>query len=199
MLALSLAALDATSGQKLVSVDLTADEIPATGGHRRFVPGPAFADVTCSGEHAASRRCYGKRGYAQLDDVCFRARRLSAAEPVRKAHREKGRVNPWGKQAFPLGSSRPFSCARKPQTFRSPHLTGGGCLFSPASIFADYGSRDEPRATACGGCFARGEINRNEQCPHEADLRRLRLRTLRTLAQVWARAAPSVPLSRYTR
>ena len=104
----------------LVSPDLTADEIPATGGHRRFVPGPAFADVACSGEHAASRRCYGKRGYAPLDDVCFRARRLSAAEPVRKAHREKGRVNPWGKQAFPLGSSRPFSCARKPQTFRSP-------------------------------------------------------------------------------
>ena len=35
---------------------------------------------------------------------------------------------------------------------------------------------DEPRATACGGSFARGEIKRNEQCPHEADLRRLSLR-----------------------
>jgi hypothetical protein len=30
----------------LVSLDLTADEISATGGHRRFVPGPAIADVT---------------------------------------------------------------------------------------------------------------------------------------------------------
>ena len=36
----------------LVSADLTADEIPATGGHRRFVPGPIPADVTCSGEQA---------------------------------------------------------------------------------------------------------------------------------------------------
>ena len=69
--------------------------------------------------------------------------------------------------------------------FSQPHLTGGGCFLSPASNFANYGSRDEPRATACGGCLARGEINRNEQCPHEADLRRLRLRTLKPLAQVW--------------
>ena len=44
---------------------------------------------------------------------------------------------------------------------------------------------DEPPMTACGGNLIGGEINRNEQCPHEADLRRLRLRTLRTLAQVW--------------
>ena len=65
--------------------------------------------------------------------------------------------------------------------FSQPRVTGGGCLFSPASYFANYGSRDEPRATACGGCFARGEINRNEQCPHEADLRRLSLRKLTAL------------------
>ena len=48
-----------------------------------------------------SRSCYGKRGYARLDDVCFRARRLSAAEPVRKAHREKRRESVRGKLAFP--------------------------------------------------------------------------------------------------
>ena len=36
---------------------------------------------------------------------------------------------------------------------------------------------DEPPMTACGGNLIGGEISRNEQCPHEADLRRLRLRT----------------------
>ena len=60
--------------------------------------------------------------------------------------------------------------------FAQPRVTGGGCLPSPTCNFANYGSGDEPRATACGGCLARGEINRNEQCPHEADLRPLRLR-----------------------
>ena len=30
--------------------------------------------------------------------------------------------------------------------------------------------------TACGGIFIGGEFSRNEQCPHEADLRRLSLR-----------------------
>ncbi|MBR5111665.1 MAG: hypothetical protein IK099_15910, partial [Clostridia bacterium] len=30
--------------------------------------------------------------------------------------------------------------------------------------------------TACGGNLIDGEISRNEQCPHEADLRLLRLR-----------------------
>ena len=35
-----------------------------------------------------------------------------------------------------------------------------------------------------------GEFSRNKQCPQ--DLRRLRLRTVTTLAQVWGRGAPSV-------
>ena len=35
--------------------------------------------------------------------------------------------------------------------------------------------------TACGGYFIGGEIKRNEQCPHEADLRRLSLRIINTL------------------
>ena len=120
MRALSLAALDATNGQKLVSLDLTADEISATGGHRRFVPGPATADVACSGEHAASRRCYGKRGYDRLDDVCFRARRLKAAEPVRKAHREKVRECPRGKLVFPRGIPLPFLVPESLKLFAAP-------------------------------------------------------------------------------
>ena len=36
--------------------------------------------------------------------------------------------------------------------------------------------RDEPPTTASGRNTVGGEISRNEQCPHEADLRRLRLR-----------------------
>jgi hypothetical protein len=30
--------------------------------------------------------------------------------------------------------------------------------------------------TACGGSFIGGEIMRNKQCPHEADLRQLSMR-----------------------
>jgi hypothetical protein len=48
--------------------------------------------------------------------------------------------------------------------------------------------QDEPPMTACGGNIIGGEISRNKQCPHEADLRRLRLR-------IWARGAPSVSSS----
>ncbi len=44
---------------------------------------------------------------------------------------------------------------------------------NPERILGKTVRGDEPRATACGGSFARGEIGRNEQCPHEADLRRL--------------------------
>ena len=36
--------------------------------------------------------------------------------------------------------------------------------------------------TACGGILIGGEISRNEQCPHQADLRRLRLRIAQALA-----------------
>ncbi len=38
------------------------------------------------------------------------------------------------------------------------------------------GPADESPMTACGGNFIGDEIMRNEQCPHEADLRRLSLR-----------------------
>ena len=39
--------------------------------------------------------------------------------------------------------------------------------------------------TACGGILIGGEISRNEQCPHQADLRRLRLRIAQALAPLW--------------
>ena len=38
------------------------------------------------------------------------------------------------------------------------------------------GPADEPPMTASGGNLIGDEIKRNEQCPHEADLRRLSLR-----------------------
>ena len=38
------------------------------------------------------------------------------------------------------------------------------------------------------------EISRNKQSRHHGELRRMRLRTVTTLAQVWGRAAPSVSL-----
>ena len=59
-----------------------------------------------------------------------------------------------------------------------------GCL-SQQSYFAGCGSRDEARTAACGGCSVRAEISRNEQSRHEGELRRLRLRILRTLVGVW--------------
>jgi hypothetical protein len=41
---------------------------------------------------------------------------------------------------------------------------------------AAFSEGDEPPMTACGGNLIGGEISRNKQCPHEADLRRLRMR-----------------------
>ena len=52
-----------------------------------------------------------------------------------------------------------------------------------ASNIRSCGSRDEARTTACGGYYVRAEIDRNKQFPHEADLRRLRSRTLTALVQ----------------
>ena len=43
-------------------------------------------------------------------------------------------------------------------------------------------TRDEPPMTACGGFLIGGEITRNEQCPHEADLRLLSVRIAEALA-----------------
>ena len=41
----------------------------------------------------------------------------------------------------------------------------------PAGLTGKSVRGDEPPMTACGGNFIGGETGRNEQCPHEADLR----------------------------
>ena len=70
----------------------------------------------------------------------------------------------------------------KPGVSPVPQATAGSCLFHKSINIRSCGSRDEPPMTACGGNLIGGEIKRNEQCPHEADLRRLSLRTLAALA-----------------
>ena len=68
------------------------------------------------------------------------------------------------KQASLFSRKSPaFSVARElsccPKTSRR-------ALFVISSLqYRQGGSRDEPQATACGGCFACGEINRNKQSP----------------------------------
>ena len=52
-----------------------------------------------------------------------------------------------------------------------PGLSGN---YETANFLFGFLGRDEPPMTACGGNFIGGEISRNEQCPHEADLRQLR-------------------------
>ena len=68
----------------LVSADLTADEIPATGGHRRFVPAPTIADVAWLAEQSLLPLLLGDTKEAIVDTVVLLARRLSAAKPDAK-------------------------------------------------------------------------------------------------------------------
>ena len=106
--------------------------------------------------------------------------------------RGKSGNHPMGKVYFP---HRVFPGFLGPEAFKLfviPARQAEFVCLSQLRYFASCGSRDEARTAACGGCSVRAEINRNEQCPHQADLRRLRLRTLRPLARVWRRAAPSV-------
>ena len=65
--------------------------------------------------------------------------------------------------------------------------------FSHESNIASCRSRDEARTAACGGCSVRAEISRNEQSRHEGELRRLRLRILRTLIRVWGEQPQRFP------
>ena len=151
---------------------------------------PHLRMLLAAADKQVSRSCLRKREHPvwrrMLTGTAAFSRRTGAQSAP-----GKGTGESLGKASFPPGIIPSLFLCPEASNFSYPRVTGGGCLFSPASNFANYGSRDEPRATACGGCFARGEINRNEQCPHEADLRRLRLRTLRTLAQSGARS-PSV-------
>ena len=116
-----------------------------------------------------------------------------AGRAVRKAHSESQADRPGNECIhFPVCLPGFLLPGNSPGVFQ---VTGGYRLFPFSSRFAGMGpgpkqalARDEPPMTACGGYFIGGEISRNEQCPHEADLRRLRLRN-------WGRAAPSVSLS----
>ncbi|MBR4331915.1 MAG: hypothetical protein IKP72_04505 [Clostridia bacterium] len=47
-------------GRLLISADLTADEIPATGGHRRFVP-----------SEKGDKRLFGETALFLLWNLCF--------------------------------------------------------------------------------------------------------------------------------
>ena len=80
-----------------------------------------------------------------------------------QAHREKAGNFPKNKQACFLGNPQPFLLPGSSlvDTESSRHS-----LFFISSLqHRQGGSRDEPQATACGGCFACGEINRNKQSP----------------------------------
>ena len=65
------------------------------------------------------RSCLRKRDI-RLGDMCFRARRLKAAEPVRKAHREKVRECPRRKLVFPWGIPLPFLVPGSLKLFTAP-------------------------------------------------------------------------------
>jgi hypothetical protein len=147
----------------LVSADLTADDISAIGGHRRFVPnqgpeapGPAFAEVTSLVRHdlfplfleseiANLRRCAsGPAAESRL--------------PGRFASGESQEKSP-GESSLSPGIFRAF-LGQKPLTFRNPKSNGESCWFYPTRQF-----------------------------------RLLESRGRSPLAQVWARGAPSVPLT----
>ena len=166
----------------LVSADLTADEIPATGGHRRFVPGPAIADVTWMDETndipaVDCRRWKPKaRTLQSLSGMAAESRQTGCfASGENRRNREGERppfVDCFGETAFGEGGFSPvrfhlFSLCPKACYISSPAQHAEFDGYSPSS----YWSRDEPPITACGGNFIGGEISRNEQCPHEADLR----------------------------
>ena len=78
-------------GRLLVSPDLTADEIPATGGHRRFVPGPVLGEQRPSVKHGNVRHLLGGTKVSGL-----------------LALRKPGKIRE-GKRAFPSDSSPAFS------------------------------------------------------------------------------------------
>ena len=130
-----------------------------------------------------SRYCLGERG----SQAWYRFASGPAAKPPARMLCIRGKPGTIrrGKLTFPYGLFPGFLGpeALKPSVIpaRQAEL---GCL-SQQSYFAGCGSRDEARTAACGGCSVRAEISRNEQSRHEGELRRLRLRILRTLVGVW--------------
>ena len=148
------------------------------------------AELTCTYDLSWFPLLLGGTRIFQLAVLCFWPG-VPRTPPRMRSIRGKPGNNPQGKRAFPADFPG-LSWARNPQTFVTPARQADVVGLSQRRNFARYGSRDEPSMTACGGNLIGGEISRNKQCPHEADLRRLRLRTVTTLAQVWGRGAPSV-------
>ena len=80
-----------------------------------------------------------------------------------QAHREKAGDFPKNKLACFLGNPQPFLL---PGSSLADTESSRRVLFVLSDVpHRQGGSRDEPQATACGGCFACGEINRNKQSP----------------------------------
>ena len=150
------------------------------------------AELTCAYNSSWFPLSLGGMRMFCLAALCFWPGVLRTPTRMRSIRGKPGN-NPLGKLAFP--SDFPgLSWARNLHAFVTPARQANVVGYSQRRNFASYGFRDEPPMTACGGNLIGGEISRNKQCPHEADLRRLRLRTVTTLAQVWGRVAPSVSL-----
>ena len=145
-----------------------ADESPMTACGGNFIGDEIRRNEQCP--HEADLRRLSLRG----------------TPPTRmQSIRGKPGNHPQGKVYFP---PRIFPGFLGPEALKlsvTPARQAELVCFSQLRYFAKCGSRDEARTAACGGCSVRAEIDRNEQCPHQADLRRLRLRTLRTLVGVW--------------
>ena len=145
----------------LVSADLTADEISATGGHRRFVPRapapgdfsrgfrPAYADNDpqdhCPG---ASALLDLNSGYCLICNICLvpvdagrntevrlRAVVLLARRPSDAnpdaKHPGKARESSVGESFLSPSDVPRLFWARSPLTFRNPSAAGGACLPIP--------------------------------------------------------------------
>ncbi|MBR0409205.1 MAG: hypothetical protein IJI53_14340, partial [Clostridia bacterium] len=100
-----------------------------------------------------------------------------------------------GKLAFPCGLFPGFLGPEALKFSVTPARQANVVCLSQRRNFASYGFRDEPPMTACGGNLIGGEISRNKQRPHEADLRRLRLRTVTALVRVWGAQPQRSPCS----
>ena len=150
------------------------------------------AELTCTNDSSCFPLMLGRTRVLHLAALCFWPGVLRTPTRMRSIRGKPGN-NPQGKLAFPSDFPR-LSWARNPHAFVTPARQANVVGSFQRRNFASYGSRDEPPMTACGGNLIGCEFSRNKQCPHEADLRRLRLRTVTTLAQVWGRGAPSVSL-----
>ena len=137
-----------------------------------------------------SRRSGEERGSLAW---CRDASGPAAKPPTRMlCIRGKPGNHPRGKVHFPPRMFPVFLGPEALKLFATPARQAELVRLPQLRYFAGCGTRgiiplvqDEPPMTACGGNLIGGEISRNKQCPHEADLRRLRLRN-------WGRAAPSV-------